>query len=144
MHNFNNLQTVKTKLITTALAGALTFTSAHAQKYKADVPAGVLGLINDAYFRFVCDMGQFGPDQGKGGKFLSLPKGYTGAVPKEGYYVFRTPTYNNLVIIRSFLLCTDQYCTRYMVGTRGKGEVRTASNHLGFRCVKPPATPAKT
>ena len=33
-------------------------------------------------------------------------------------------------------LCTDQYCTRYMVGTRGKGEVRTASNHLGFRCVK--------
>jgi sulfatase modifying factor 1 len=33
-------------------------------------------------------------------------------------------------------LCTDQYCTRYMVGTRGKGEYRTASNHLGFRCVK--------
>jgi formylglycine-generating enzyme len=33
-------------------------------------------------------------------------------------------------------LCTDQYCTRYMVGTRGKGEVNTASNHLGFRCVK--------
>ncbi len=32
-------------------------------------------------------------------------------------------------------LCTDQYCTRYMVGTRGKGEVRTASNHVGFRCV---------
>ena len=34
-------------------------------------------------------------------------------------------------------LCTDRYCTRYMIGTRGKGEVRTASNHLGFRCVKP-------
>lgn len=33
-------------------------------------------------------------------------------------------------------LCTDQYCTRYMVGTRGKGEVSTGSNHLGFRCVK--------
>ena len=33
-------------------------------------------------------------------------------------------------------LCTDQYCTRYMVGTRGKGEIRTASNHVGFRCVK--------
>ena len=35
-------------------------------------------------------------------------------------------------------LCTDQYCTRYMVGTRGKGEVSTGSNHLGFRCVKEP------
>jgi formylglycine-generating enzyme required for sulfatase activity len=33
-------------------------------------------------------------------------------------------------------LCTDQYCTRYMVGTRGKGEASTGSNHLGFRCVK--------
>jgi formylglycine-generating enzyme required for sulfatase activity len=33
-------------------------------------------------------------------------------------------------------LCTDQYCTRYMVGTRGKGDVRSGSNHLGFRCVK--------
>jgi formylglycine-generating enzyme len=32
-------------------------------------------------------------------------------------------------------LCTDQYCTRYMVGTRGKGEYRSASNHVGFRCV---------
>jgi formylglycine-generating enzyme required for sulfatase activity len=40
-------------------------------------------------------------------------------------------------------LCTDQYCTRYMVGTRGKGEVKTASNHLGFRCVKN-ATEAKS
>ena len=33
-------------------------------------------------------------------------------------------------------LCSDEYCSRYMVGTRGKGEVKTASNHLGFRCVK--------
>jgi formylglycine-generating enzyme required for sulfatase activity len=33
-------------------------------------------------------------------------------------------------------LCTDQYCTRYMVGSRDKGEPNTSSNHLGFRCVK--------
>jgi formylglycine-generating enzyme required for sulfatase activity len=32
-------------------------------------------------------------------------------------------------------LCTDQYCLRYIVGTRGKGEVSTGTNHLGFRCV---------
>jgi len=32
-------------------------------------------------------------------------------------------------------LCTDQYCSRYMVGTRGKGDVDTGTNHLGFRCV---------
>jgi formylglycine-generating enzyme required for sulfatase activity len=33
-------------------------------------------------------------------------------------------------------LCTDQYCTRYMMGSRGKGEVNTGCNHLGFRCVQ--------
>jgi len=33
-------------------------------------------------------------------------------------------------------LCTDQYCSRYLVGTRGKGEVSTGTNHLSFRCVK--------
>ena len=32
-------------------------------------------------------------------------------------------------------LCTHQYCSRYMVGTRGKGDVDTGTNHLGFRCV---------
>ena len=36
-------------------------------------------------------------------------------------------------------LCTDQYCSRYMVGTRGKGDVDTGTNHLGFRCVMTPA-----
>ncbi|NYF79835.1 formylglycine-generating enzyme family protein [Granulicella arctica] len=33
-------------------------------------------------------------------------------------------------------VCTEQYCTRYIVGTRGKGEVDSASNHIGFRCVR--------
>jgi len=33
-------------------------------------------------------------------------------------------------------VCTDQYCTRYIVGTRGKGEIRSGTNHLGFRCVR--------
>ena len=37
-------------------------------------------------------------------------------------------------------LCTDQFCSRYMVGTRGKGEISTGTNHLGFRCVKPLVT----
>lgn len=33
-------------------------------------------------------------------------------------------------------LCSDQYCTRYRVGARGKGEINTSSNHVGFRCVR--------
>lgn len=33
-------------------------------------------------------------------------------------------------------LCTSQYCSRYLVGSRGKGEISTGTNHLGFRCVR--------
>ena len=36
-------------------------------------------------------------------------------------------------------LCTDQYCTRYMPGGRGKGEPSSGANHIGFRCVITPA-----
>lgn len=33
-------------------------------------------------------------------------------------------------------LCTDQYCSRYMPGSRGQGEPSTGTNHAGFRCVR--------
>lgn len=46
------------------------------------------------------------------------------------------PTEKKRVQRGGSFLCTEQYCTRYMVGTRGKGEESTGSNHLGFRCVK--------
>ena len=32
-------------------------------------------------------------------------------------------------------LCAAEYCTRYLVGSRGKGEPSSGANHLGFRCV---------
>ncbi len=46
------------------------------------------------------------------------------------------PTEKKKVHRGGSFLCTDQYCSRYIVGTRGKGEVSTGTNHLGFRCVK--------
>ena len=30
-------------------------------------------------------------------------------------------------------LCTDQYCARYLVGSRGKAEVSSGASNLGFR-----------
>lgn len=33
-------------------------------------------------------------------------------------------------------LCSEEYCARYLLGTRGKGEVQTSSCHVGFRCVR--------
>ena len=46
------------------------------------------------------------------------------------------PTEKKRVHRGGSFLCTDQYCSRYMVGTRGKGEVSTGTNHLGFRTVR--------
>ena len=33
-------------------------------------------------------------------------------------------------------LCTDQYCTAYEVGARGKGAEDSGTNHVGFRCAR--------
>jgi len=33
-------------------------------------------------------------------------------------------------------LCSDQYCSRYVLGSRGKGEPDTGTSNLGFRCVR--------
>lgn len=67
------------------------------------------GTVNDAYFRFVTDMGGPGPDQGKGGKYLIVPAGYTGDLPKDvkdggEYYISRSPSTVNWVILRGFLV----------------------------------------
>ena len=71
-----------------------------------ETPPQVLGFIDDAWFRYVCDFGNAGPDRGQGGKFLILPPGYEGDVP-EGYHVYSSPTFGNWVIWRGFQVDGD-------------------------------------
>ena len=59
-------------------------------------PPNTLGLVDDFWFHYVTDLGNAGPDKGKGGKFLFLPPGYKGAVP-EGYHVFKSTHLRQLV-----------------------------------------------
>jgi hypothetical protein len=69
-----------------------------------EVPPGTgPGTVNDAFFRFVVDMGMPGPDRGKGGKYLILPPGYEGKEP-EGYFIAKSPSYINLFVLRGFLV----------------------------------------
>lgn len=68
-----------------------------------EIPPGVLGPADDAFFRFVTDVGLTGPDQGKGGKYLFVPPGYAGELPGDGYFVTKTPTYTNLIFFRAFV-----------------------------------------
>jgi hypothetical protein len=64
-----------------------------------EVPPGMLGAINDAWFRYVGDLGVIGPDKGKGGKYLVLPPGYKGDVP-SGYFVVRPKTFWTWAMVR--------------------------------------------
>jgi len=66
-----------------------------------ETPPKVLGIIDDAWFHYVADFGNAGPDKGQGGKFLLVPPGYKGELP-EGYHVARTQTYGNWVVWRGF------------------------------------------
>lgn len=69
-----------------------------------EIPAGAgPGTVNDAFFRFVIDMGAPGPDKGKGGKYLILPPDYEGAVP-DGYFTAKSPSNNNWIALRGFLV----------------------------------------
>jgi hypothetical protein len=54
----------------------------------------LLGFVNDASFGYVIDIGQAGPDKGKGGKFLFLPPGYESDIP-AGYFVAKSKTYDH-------------------------------------------------
>lgn len=63
------------------------------EPWAIETPPNVLGFLNDAWFKYVMDFGNLGPDEGQGGKFLILPPDYDGEVPTEGYTdVVRTNT----------------------------------------------------
>jgi hypothetical protein len=84
-----------------------------------EVPKGMgPSTVNDAFFRFVTDMGAPGPDRGQGGKYLILPPNYEGdldppvggyeaEVGGETYFVSKSPSYINWFIARGFLVNGD-------------------------------------
>ncbi|MDH4338451.1 MAG: DUF1254 domain-containing protein [Candidatus Krumholzibacteria bacterium] len=81
-----------------------------------EIPAGAgPGTVNDAFFRFVVDMGAPGPDRGKGGKYLILPPDYEGelegpiggkaqVIDGETYFVAKSTSYVNWIGLRGFLV----------------------------------------
>ncbi len=69
-----------------------------------EIPPGCgPGTVDDAWFRFVIDMGAPGPDRGEGGKYLILPPGYDREVP-DGYFTAESTSYVNWIALRGFLV----------------------------------------
>ena len=82
---------------------AIGWLDTHGGPLVIDVPPHMLGFIDDFWERYVGDVGNAGPDKGKGGKYLLLPPGYAGDVP-EGYFVLRSRTYGNVLGVRAFVV----------------------------------------
>ena len=93
-----------------------------------DVAGNAWEWVSDWYRPDSYEQGQ---GQGAGGAVVRNPRG-----PESSFDPVE-PGEKKRVQRGGSFLCTDQYCSRYMVGTRGKGEVSTGSNHVGFRCVRP-------
>jgi hypothetical protein len=64
------------------------------------------GTIMDVWQMPLEDVGPAGFDKGKGGKYLILPPGYKGKVPK-GYIVLPSATYQNHALLRSIVKSTS-------------------------------------
>jgi hypothetical protein len=64
-----------------------------------EVPKGMLGAFNDAWFRYIQDVGPLGQDKGAGGNYLLLPPDYEGEIP-DGYFTVKSPTYRVWTFMR--------------------------------------------
>jgi hypothetical protein len=70
-------------------------------------PSGVLGTIDDMWFKWVTDIGLPGPDRGAGGRYLIVGPGYDGPLPDSGFHVFHARTRRVTVIGRAFMIDND-------------------------------------
>jgi hypothetical protein len=80
--------------------GSMFFDMRETGAFVIEPPKQSLCVVDDFWFRYVADMGIAAPDRGEGGKYLFLPPGYDGEEP-EGYFVFRSPTFTNWVVLRA-------------------------------------------
>lgn len=73
-----------------------------------DVPAGpTMGVVNDAYFQYVTDLGLVGEEGGAGARYLFLGPDHAGEIP-EGYLVRRMRSNRALLATRAPLPDPDQ------------------------------------
>ena len=82
------------------------FNTAQTGPMVLDIPAAgegsITGSIMDCWQTPLEDVGPAGVDQGRGGRYLILPPGYSGPVP-DGGIPLRSQTYQGYALLRSIL-----------------------------------------
>ncbi len=64
-------------------------------------PPNTMGIVDDFFFRYVADLGNAGPDEGRGGLFLFVPPNYQGQI-SERYFNYVSRTRGNVLLWRGF------------------------------------------
>jgi len=67
-------------------------------------PSGILGTVDDMWFRWVTDIGLPGPDRATGGHYLFVGPGYDGPLPDSGYHISHARTTRVLLLLRAFMV----------------------------------------
>ena len=70
-------------------------------------PSGILGTIDDMWFRWITDFGLPGPDRAQGGRYLLVGPGYDGPLPDSGFHVFHARTTRVTALGRGFMVDND-------------------------------------
>ena len=70
-------------------------------------PSGILGTIDDMWFKWVTDVGLPGPDRGAGGRYLIVGPGYDGPLPDSGFHVSHSRTNRVTLVGRAFMIDND-------------------------------------
>ena len=106
-------------------------------------PSGILGTIDDMWFRWVTDIGLPGPDRGAGGRYLMVGPGYDGPLPDSGFHVFHARTTRVTLIGRAFMIDNDPTApvevirngfrvSPYVPGAQGS--LRSEERRVGKEC----------
>ena len=67
-----------------------------------DSPAAAYGVIDDYWQRPIVEIGPFGPDKGRGGKFLLVPSSFKNELPND-YFIVHSPTSRVMYLARGFV-----------------------------------------
>ncbi|WP_104165142.1 DUF1254 domain-containing protein [Cryobacterium sp. N22] len=72
-----------------------------------EAPSGILGAVDDMWFRWITDIGLPGPDRASGGKYLFAGPDYEGTLPDSGFHVSHSRTNGVLYFLRAFMIDND-------------------------------------
>ena len=111
-------------------------------------PSGILGTIDDMWFRWVTDVGLPGPDRAQGGRYLIVGPGYDGPLPDSGFHVFHARTTRVTVICRAFMIDDDPApavevirsgfrVSPYLPGAQGTAIASFLAGHAPLGAAKP-------